>query len=72
MHLNFLKKTVSMSQKEPMPMRFLQEERSRKISDKERKHAADAVKSELGRKRQEKGIRELKGLKKCRCRGKEH
>lgn len=44
-------------------MKFLQEERSRKISGKEIKHAADAVNSELSRKRQEKGARELKGLK---------
>lgn len=43
--------------------RFLQEERSRKRSGKEIKGAADVVNSELGRKRQEKGIPVLKGLK---------
>lgn len=53
-------------------MRFLQEERSRKISDKEIKHAADAVNSDLGRKRQEKGHQRIESIKKCRCRGKKH
>lgn len=49
--------------KEAMPVRFLQEERSRQRSGKEIKDAADVVNSELGGKRQQKGIRERKGLK---------
>lgn len=48
-------------EKEAWPVRFLQEERYRKRNGKEIKDAAD-VNNELGRKRQEKGIRELKGL----------
>lgn len=49
--------------KEAMLVRFLQEERSWKRGGKETKDAAHVVNSELGRKRQEKGIRELKGIK---------
>lgn len=48
-------------EKQAWPVRFLQEERYRKSRGKEIKDAED-VNSELGRKRQEKGIRELKGL----------
>lgn len=38
--------------KEAMPVRFLQEERSRQRSGKEIKDAADVVNSDLGGKRQ--------------------
>lgn len=49
--------------KEAMPVRFLQAERNGKKGGKEIKDVADVVNSELVRKRQEKGIRELKGIK---------
>lgn len=48
--------------KETVPVRFLQE-RSWERGSKEIKDAADHVYSELGRKRQKKGIGELKGIK---------
>lgn len=49
--------------KEAMPVRFQQEERSWKRGGKEIKDAADLVNRELCTKKQEKGIRELKGIK---------
>lgn len=54
---------MSQKDKEAMPVRFPQAKRNWKKGGKKIKDAADVVNSELVRKRQEKGIRELKGIK---------